>query len=1222
MRRWSSVTPLFLSAGATTTVARYLAEKATEEVYRPPKSRAEFQLFLSQVEASETSDFKFPFKVFTSTLVDLLTTNGGSNNHERNWPLSCWHESYEHIAQMLDDLATSIAQDRLANNKVELQEIIHLPIFVLAAARNPRLNPVSEAGPGKSKWGVYSAGQTGYVHQQRFWAPKGEGDGGPHSWRILAGGEMFSKPGNSDFTVFKAMLRSANALYSAFQPSVIGQLPLGQPLLSRKVSEAYLQSSTRADRSLSPLTPTPPNSNGNARRRWCHNETSRSPARSATTPLSSEQGPPDHASGMRDASSRSRQTVGSLLPEVSAQVSSPTPSTPPAGASYRFLISAAGVERAALHLERLRAGEPQGSSFQGVLRRMRADIGDTRWDILSQSIISQLLQNMKPIDLVRALVQTKVPKIPAERGATGEGIDWTCQELSILGDVSVAVPVTIFDDGSHVNPMLHSRPFSGTLIYTSGALLAPAQRAGDWAEVVGDSARLSTERFCRLYERRLAPCFQYANDAASSNGNLALITVPGLGCGHAAGPFQGSLGRLLGVALEKILISRGGEWGHIKAVYYDYAEEEEGVVERKRINGIEYIIQPSRVGGSECRQQLCVPQSYESAFGAARDDLAGCELFSLAAWDPASWPGDESWLGSRASDASAKASASDSMYRITGVQGSYDASSTMYLPPAPYRDWNAVIEERGVVLDTSTLEVPLDHDPHDHAAAEAERACLLNLLSRQLSDSWEDGRLASAIHSYRQEMPESTGHASRVGAQTEEAAAPSTPSSPEAILISSALQASESLRELAAIDDETIRRLIGVARQVSVPPGSALMEERDEVAEHLYVVEDGVLDVRVGGREPQDRPSVLRRGDVFGEVSLLCFAPSEATIKARTDSVLWAVHRSDFDKLIVSVSERRVNERLCFMNGVDGLRQLPESHKVAIAQMVREGIFVKGDQLVTRGERSGWSYILCDGEVVLDTEADGSSGQTRASARSRLHAGRVPPDQREGFGRGDVRPTYRPGDLVWSLDRDMWFRASVAEVHGDGALDLVPDSDSENGEEDPPTTNTPVASARPVCRRVEYDRVRPVEFETHILGIESLAYDRPHSVTVQVDSESARILIIDRVIFEKMRHLGCFGQDGVVTTTSSASAGSGQRAPRSPARSSVHGRPQVGSSTPGSSSSTHQDLGGRGSLQRPAWRKSKTDSGRDFWWHRGPDSKLVTVFDDPTLDEDHVVSGG
>jgi len=90
------------------------------------------------------------------------------------------------------------------------------------------------------------------------------------------------------------------------------------------------------------------------------------------------------------------------------------------------------------------------------------------------------LRAMTGEELLANFFDTKRPQIFAESEVAGDGSDWNLIELGLLGDVSIAIPVTIFDNGNHRAPELHVPPFSGTLIFTPGALLRndPGEDAG------------------------------------------------------------------------------------------------------------------------------------------------------------------------------------------------------------------------------------------------------------------------------------------------------------------------------------------------------------------------------------------------------------------------------------------------------------------------------------------------------------------------------------------------------------------------------------------------------------------------------------------------------------------------------------------------------------------------------------------------------------------------
>ena len=286
------------------------------------------------------------------------------------------------------------------------------------------------------------------------------------------------------------------------------------------------------------------------------------------------------------------------------------------------------------------------------------------------------------------LINTKVPQIFAESAILGDGSDWNLTELSLLGDISIAVPVTIFDNGNHHAPAVHEKPFGGMLVFTPGALLRNDRGfpPADWAEVVGPDRSIRTEGFYRLYERRLLPVFQHVNTCAAGMAKSALITIPGLGCGQFAGSFRGRLGRVLQDVLEQFLAIHGKAFPNVKAVYYDPYSECSN--QRFAINGISLMVRPL-LRGNEAKSQLCLPPAYAEE----GDDFSDCTLTSIVAWDHVSWPGNDFYSGSRSTDDGVKAAATDSMAVLTGVQGHYDATIGAYLPPPPFRTWEEVVHE-------------------------------------------------------------------------------------------------------------------------------------------------------------------------------------------------------------------------------------------------------------------------------------------------------------------------------------------------------------------------------------------------------------------------------------------------------------------------------------------------------------------------------------------------
>lgn len=338
---------------------------------------------------------------------------------------------------------------------------------------------------------------------------------------------------------------------------------------------------------------------------------------------------------------------------------------------YRIIIPPETLERAADYLIRLRLGDVEAGSF--VRRALRTRLNDPQ---------------ITALDLLGALVDSKQPSIFAESDVAGDGSDWNLIELALLGDISIAASVTIFDSGDHDEPTPHSPPFPGTLIFTPGALLRNDRGCtpADWREVTDADGNFFTEGYYRLYKRRLLPVLQYIN-AHTAKPRSALVTVPGIGCGQFSGPFRGMLGPRLKVALRRLLREYGESLPNLRVVYFDPHSGSEN--ERQEINGISFLARPLKASGNHGKTQLCFPTAYEDP----GDDFSNCRLYSIVAWDHVSWPGNDFFDGARVTDDGVKAAATSSMQAITGVEGSYDAGRGMYVPPRPFKTWKDLVED-------------------------------------------------------------------------------------------------------------------------------------------------------------------------------------------------------------------------------------------------------------------------------------------------------------------------------------------------------------------------------------------------------------------------------------------------------------------------------------------------------------------------------------------------
>lgn len=172
--------------------------------------------------------------------------------------------------------------------------------------------------------------------------------------------------------------------------------------------------------------------------------------------------------------------------------------------NYKVLVNKETYKKTVFYLEKLKIGNSAGRYLQDKLKD------------------KNILQ-ITAVEFLELLIRTKHPQIFAESAIYGDGTDWNQDELSILGDISIAAPVTVYDNGRHSEPQLHHPPFKATLLFTPGALLRNGWNLipADWEEVT-KNGEISPEKYYQLYERRLLPAFTYANEVAKKKGTSHL----------------------------------------------------------------------------------------------------------------------------------------------------------------------------------------------------------------------------------------------------------------------------------------------------------------------------------------------------------------------------------------------------------------------------------------------------------------------------------------------------------------------------------------------------------------------------------------------------------------------------------------------------------------------------------------------------------------------------
>ena len=114
---------------------------------------------------------------------------------------------------------------------------------------------------------------------------------------------------------------------------------------------------------------------------------------------------------------------------------------------------------------------------------------------------------------------------------------------------------------------------------------------------------------------------------------------------------------------------------------------------------------------------------------------------------------------------------------------------------------------------------------------------------------------------------------------------------------------------------EEARRVISHVKKRTFPKGAVIFRQGDR-GDSLYLIESGMVRIHAHLSEHGEEVGVTTLGDgeTFGEIALLTGVPRTATAEAEENTVVWQIHKDDFDHIVI------VSPKLC-----QALEQLVEA---------------------------------------------------------------------------------------------------------------------------------------------------------------------------------------------------------------------------------------------------------------------------------------------------------
>eukprot|EP00123_Amoebidium_parasiticum_P013631 comp22068_c2_seq1/m.32138 comp22068_c2_seq1/g.32138 ORF comp22068_c2_seq1/g.32138 comp22068_c2_seq1/m.32138 type:complete len:355 (-) comp22068_c2_seq1:787-1851(-) len=147
-------------------------------------------------------------------------------------------------------------------------------------------------------------------------------------------------------------------------------------------------------------------------------------------------------------------------------------------------------------------------------------------------------------------------------------------------------------------------------------------------------------------------------------------------------------------------------------------------------------------------------------------------------------------------------------------------------------------------------------------------------------------------------------------------------------------------------------------------PDETVIRQGEE-GDNFYVIDSGVFDVYISkDGQPAKKVVELGPGDSFGELALMYSQPRAATVKARTEAVLWAVDRVTFRRILMDTTSRKRRKYESFLEKVPLLESLTKPERVKVADAL-ESVEFDDEPIVEQGDVGQNFYIIEDGKAIV-----------------------------------------------------------------------------------------------------------------------------------------------------------------------------------------------------------------------------------------------------------------
>ncbi|ANB15711.1 cAMP-dependent protein kinase regulatory subunit BCY1 [Sugiyamaella lignohabitans] len=174
------------------------------------------------------------------------------------------------------------------------------------------------------------------------------------------------------------------------------------------------------------------------------------------------------------------------------------------------------------------------------------------------------------------------------------------------------------------------------------------------------------------------------------------------------------------------------------------------------------------------------------------------------------------------------------------------------------------------------------------------------------------------------------------------------------------------------LDEDSLHLLLHALEEKKVAAGTTIIQQGDQ-GDFYYIVESGSVDFY----RDHEKISSSGSGSSFGELALMYNAPRAATVVAATDSVLWALDRITFKKILLDKTTKKRKLYGEFLKEVPVLKVLSPYELSKLADALVTKVYEPGSVVIREGDKGDEFYLIESGTATVSKANEGTVSELK-----------------------------------------------------------------------------------------------------------------------------------------------------------------------------------------------------------------------------------------------------